>query len=807
MRSRSHLKPQGDIYHYDVMIAVEGRKPENEPPHKDLCIKVLTVLIANLKQEFPDHCVVNDGRRNLYSSTKLPFDNRIFKCTLENDARSKVFDVYVKEADPCNVRMEQVWDFFSGQLNYTPYEAIQALDIALRFSATTRFTAVGRNFFSNTNSVSLGEGSELWFGYHQALRPTQSKLTLNIDMAATAFIEAASAIDFMCAACNMRDVPRELSPIQHRAIAKAFKSVKIQVTHRQTKRSFKINGITKNSAAETMFKGADGAECSIADYFAKTYSPLKYPGLPCIHVGAKNGTNYLPLEVCRVYEGQKLPKKVSDNQVASMIRYTCTKPEERRRKILEQVNTAHFETDNCLAGFGATINQSMLAVEARILPDPELLYANNAIERPRDGAWNLRGKGFYQGSELRSFAILNLCDGRSEGEIGQFFRALVNQLGQLNMKGPQGAPPIISRQGRGGSIEELFGIAIDEATRAFGIPPQVVFSVNPTTCSTTYGDVKRASDITFGIPSQCMLLKHIGKKSPQYIANILLKVNMKLGGKNSICSESLPKVSEVPTIIFGCDVSHPGPGDKSRPSIASCVATMDRYACYHAATVRKQGHRVDIIEDLEGMVHDLLRRFYQETQLKPLRVLVYRDGVSEGQFQHVLAHEIAAIRRACAKLEEGYNPQITFVVVQKRHHTRIFPTQQADADRSGNSKAGTVVDTGCCHPTEYDFYLMSHSGIQGCSRPAHYHVLLDEIQFTPDELQNLTYRLCYTFARCTRAVSVVPAVYYSQLVGDRARLFLQESSDGGSTIDGSFVESTGRMMDVHRNLSRVMYYV
>ena len=29
--------------------------------------------------------------------------------------------------------------------------------------------------------------------------------------------------------------------------------------------------------------------------------------------------------------------------------------------------------------------------------------------------------------------------------------------------------------------------------------------------------------------------------------------------------------------------------------------------------------------------------------------------------------------------------------------------------------AGTVVDTGVCHPTEFDFYLLSHAGIQGAN--------------------------------------------------------------------------------------------
>ena len=50
--------------------------------------------------------------------------------------------------------------------------------------------------------------------------------------------------------------------------------------------------------------------------------------------------------------------------------------------------------------------------------------------------------------------------------------------------------------------------------------------------------------------------------------------------------------------------------------------------------------------------------------------LFFRDGVSEGQFLQVLQHELTAIREACIKLEPDYKPGITFIVVQKRHHTR-----------------------------------------------------------------------------------------------------------------------------------------
>ena len=141
--------------------------------------------------------------------------------------------------------------------------------------------------------------------------------------------------------------------------------------------------------------------------------------------------------------------------------------------------------------------------------------------------------------------------------------------------------------------------------------------------------------------------------------------------------------------------------------------------------------------------------------------------------------------------------------------------------KNGNALAGTVVDQGINHPTEGDFYLLrcenfifsgerltfdihSHEGIQGTSRPCHYHVLWDDSDFSADELEVLSYYLCHLYSRCTRfdpqhcstvlncslyrAVSYPTPTYYAHLVADRARQHHNElaaSDGGGSCSSGS----------------------
>lgn len=51
------------------------------------------------------------------------------------------------------------------------------------FSTLIRYTPVGRSFFSPPEGYyhPLGGGREVWFGFHQSVRPAMWKMMLNID--------------------------------------------------------------------------------------------------------------------------------------------------------------------------------------------------------------------------------------------------------------------------------------------------------------------------------------------------------------------------------------------------------------------------------------------------------------------------------------------------------------------------------------------------------------------------------------------------------------------------------------------------
>lgn len=202
---------------------------------------------------------------------------------------------------------------------------------------------------------------------------------------------------------------------------------------------------------------------------------------------------------------------------------------------------------------------------------------------------------------------------------------------------------------------------------------------------------------------------------------------------------------------------------------------------------------------------------------------MYRDGCGEGQFREVLKEEMGSIKQACKSLSEDFKPKITFIVVAKRHNTRFYPMYPTDkgVGRAMNVQPGVVLDHTIISPDVNDFYLCSHFGIQGTSRPAKYSVLHDDSDFSADELHMITYCTTFVYQRCSRAVSIPGPTYYAHLACERARNhainlrgFTGESSSGqsGETISRrQFAAYTDEKwhsaIRVGEGISRTMYFV
>ncbi|XP_072265525.1 protein argonaute-4 [Pyxicephalus adspersus] len=700
--------PKIDVYHYDVDI-----KPEKRPRRVNR--EVVDTMVRHFKMQiFGDRQPGYDGKRNMYTAHPLPIgrDRVDLEVTLPGEGKDQTFKVTIQWVSV--VSLQLLLEALAGHLSEVPDDSVQALDVITRHLPSMRYTPVGRSFFSPPEGYyhPLGGGREVWFGFHQSVRPAMWNMMLNIDV----------------------------------------------------------------------------------------------------------------FQVCNIVAGQRCIKKLTDNQTSTMIKATARSAPDRQEEIsrLVKSNSMVGGPDPYLKEFGIVVHNEMTELTGRVLPAPMLQYGgrNKTVATPNQGVWDMRGKQFYAGIEIKVWAVACFAPQKQCRE--DLLKSFTDQLRKISKDAgmPIQGQPCFCKYAQGAdSVEPMF-----KHLKLTYVGLQLIVVILPGK-TPVYAEVKRVGDTLLGMATQCVQVKNVVKTSPQTLSNLCLKINAKLGGINNVLvPHQRPSVFQQPVIFLGADVTHPPAGDGKKPSIAAVVGSMDGHPSRYCATVRVQTSRQEttqellysqeVIQDLSNMVRELLIQFYKSTRFKPTRIIYYRGGVSEGQMKQVAWPELMAIRKACISLEEDYRPGITYIVVQKRHHTRLFCADKTErVGKSGNVPAGTTVDSTITHPSEFDFYLCSHAGIQGTSRPSHYQVLWDDNCFTADELQLLTYQLCHTYVRCTRSVSIPAPAYYARLVAFRARYHLVDKdhdSAEGSHVSG---QSNGRdpqalakAVQIHHDTQHTMYF-
>ncbi|ODM95894.1 Protein piwi [Orchesella cincta] len=244
---------------------------------------------------------------------------------------------------------------------------------------------------------------------------------------------------------------------------------------------------------------------------------------------------------------------------------------------------------------------------------------------------------------------------------------------------------------------------------ALNLKPQMIFVILPNNKAELYNVVKKRLAVDKGVPSQCFLAKNVTSKGLMSIATkVVVQMNAKLGGEP--WTLKLPKSC----MFVGFDV-------------------------YHGAKGSKGGSNND--ELCETMLADLIKcchNFQEVNGELPERIIMYRDGVGEGQLKAV------------------YNTELTILTVRGTHedvrkrrkvtptphfHRRIQTGQHSthdDEDEPPNPPPGTIVDEVVTLPERYDFYLISCAARQGTVSPCSYNVLQDENNFDADRIQLIT---------------------------------------------------------------------
>ncbi|XP_059661930.1 protein argonaute 16-like [Cornus florida] len=836
--------PDEMFYQYSVSISYEdGKAVEN----KGIGRKIIDRLYQTYALELGGKRCAYDGEKSLYTVGPLPQNNLEFTVVLEDSVakrgsgngspsesskrskrsfQPKTFKVEISYA--AKIPLKSISLVLQGSVAENIQDSLRVLDIILRQQAANRGCLLVRQSFfhdDTRNFTDIGGGVIGCRGFHSSFRPTQGGLSLNMDVSTTMILSPGPVIDFLLANQNARE-PRFID------WAKAKKMLKnMRVKTRHSNMEYKITGLSEKPCNQQFFPlkvkngdrvndGGQATEITVYEYFTKhremelTYSAY----MPCLDVGKPKRPNYLPLELCSLVSLQRYTKALSSMQRASLVEKSRQKPQERIRVVTDAVRNYSYDEDPIFAACGISIEKQLTQVDGRVLEAPKLKVGNSEDCIPRNGRWNFNNKKLLNPVRIERWAVVNFS---ARCDTSHISRELINcgRNKGIHIERPytlieedqhcRRASPIVR-------VEKMF----EQIMAKLPAPPQFLLCVLPERKnSDIYGPWKKKSLSDIGIATQCISPTKI---NDQYLTNVLLKINSKLGGINSLLalehSSRIPRIKDTPTMILGMDVSHGSPGQSDSPSIAAVVGSrswplISRYR----AAVRTQSSKVEMIESLfkplangedDGIMRELLKDFYQTSNgRKPTQIIVFRDGVSESQFNQVLNNELDQMIKAYQHLGESDIPKFTVIVAQKNHHTKLFQAGGVPE----NVPPGTVVDTKVVHPRNYDFYMCAQAGMIGTSRPAHYHVLLDEIGFSPDELQNLIHSLSYVYQRSTSAVSIVAPVCYAHLAAQQMGQFmkfedLSETSSGQKSLTSVGSALVPALPRLHEDVAGSMFF-
>ncbi|KAK6921427.1 PAZ domain [Dillenia turbinata] len=831
--------PQTIIRHYDVEIQQEVQS-KNGPLAKTLksdLHRIWEELFSHAFDKFPLSKTAYDGERNLFGAIELPTGS--FKLVLEDSTGTSyqesktTFKVIIRHV--ADLKLCKLQDYLHGQVLKIPRDILQGLDIVMKENPARNMISMGRRFYQKATTPEdyLGHGITLSKGFQHSLKPTSQGLALCLDYSVLPFRKRMPVIDFLKE--NICQYVIKSFGSYRKEVVAALRGLKVRVIHRQTTRKSTIMGLSEKDARQITFdyQNPDGQGPSkqvfLLNYFKEKYSiDIVHKHLPCLDLGRKT---YVPMELCILVEGQKYPSYSLDKKAAQRLKKESLVPPYARKNFISDM--VQSRTGPCggdvSQNFGIEVDTDMTMVSGHVIEPPVLklgtLNGNSSktIVRKDKYQWSLAHKLLAEGSSIERWAVLDFTAGEQFDKLNfdQFITNLWDACSELGIHikdNPLHVPAQMQVFHDVYKLRELIKNVVDKACTGGDVQNlQILVCVLPWSgngykilkwiCETEIGEI--------GLVTQCCLSYEVNRAKHPYFTNLALKINAKLGGSNFELFDCLPGFGKGDHVMLvGADVNHPAPGNATSPSIAAVVGSMNWPAANrYIVRLRPQAHRLEKILNFGKMCLELVENYASVNGVEPKKIVVFRDGVSESQSDMVLKEELGDLKSEFHKA--FYFPTITLVVAQKRHHTRLFPDGEG-----GNVLPGTVVDRDIVQPSKSDFYLCSHYGSIGTSKPTHYQLLYDQNGFTLDSMQRLIYYSCFTFARCNKPVSLAPPVYYADLVAYRGRMYeealvevlLPVSDAASSSSESTSSSSSAALLDensykLHVDVKNVMFFI
>uniref|UniRef100_A0A8C4MJH0 Piwi-like protein 2 n=1 Tax=Equus asinus TaxID=9793 RepID=A0A8C4MJH0_EQUAS len=540
---------------------------------------------------------------------------------------------------------------------------------------------VGRNFYDPASAMVLQQHRlQIWPGYAASIRRTDGGLFLLADVSHKV-IRNDSVLDVMHAMYQQNKENFQDECTKH--------LVGNIVITRYNNRTYRIDDVDWNKTPKDSFTMSDGKEITFLEYYSKNYGiTVKEEDQPLlIHRPSERQNNQgmlLKGEILLLPELSfmtGIPEKMKKDframkDLTQQINLSPKQHHNALECLLQRISKNETASKE-LTRWGLCLQKDVHKIEGRVLP----------LERI-----NLRNTSFVTSQELNW--IKEVTRDPSILTVPMHFWALfypkraVDQARELVNMLEKIAGPIGMRLSPPAWVElkdDRIETYIRTIQSMLGVEGkiQMVVCIIVGTRDDLYGAIKKLCCVQAPVPSQVINVRTIGQPTRlrSVAQKILLQINCKLGGE--LWGVDIPLKQ---LMVIGMDVYHdPSRGMRSVVGfVASINLTLTKW---YSRVVFQMPHQ-EIVDSLKLCLVGSLKKFYEVNHCLPEKIVVYRDGVSDGQLKTVANYEIPQLQK-CFEAFENYQPKMVVFVVQKKISTNLY---LAATEHFVTPSPGTVVD-------------------------------------------------------------------------------------------------------------------
>ena len=339
------LPTDGEYHLYDTDIREKGRK-SGEGYIKSERPKIIQAVVKLYEKENSSgpKLVFDRAGQNVYSRRLIPgIDKGCKRYNLQfttDNGKEKDFFIDIKYAAAAS--LYDLNEALEGRNTEIPYNTMQAIEVVLQQLPKTRTIQVRSSFFDYLSGhEDLGGGVQMWNGSFVSIRPTQWKMRLNVNTCGAGFYKPQLLPEFLWEYQSSQNTPTRLDEKQRKQFADEIDRIKIGTTHARRKR--RCIGLSPKSAREEVFE-CEGRKISVMDHLKEKYNiQLQHPDLPCVKIDQKG--SLIPMELCRIVDGQKKQGKLTRQQTQQMIRHTAIPAPDYMQKIMQSIQKLRYESD------------------------------------------------------------------------------------------------------------------------------------------------------------------------------------------------------------------------------------------------------------------------------------------------------------------------------------------------------------------------------------------------------------------------------------------------------------------------------